>query len=192
MLRTFIAIELPEDIRARLGELIRQMIPASGRAVKWVDPKSIHLTIKFLGDTPAEKIQTIIQALQSSCESLPEFELVVEGKGMFPNPARPRVFWVGIRKSDPLIRLQKLVDQSTQRLGFPGEDRPFSGHLTLGRIAPSATLEESRSVSAAFAGLEVGVLGTMPVRQVILFRSDLLPTGAVYTMLGVGRLLKNG
>lgn len=190
-LRTFIAIELPEGIRSRLGELIRQLKPVTSGTVKWVDPNSIHLTLKFLGDTPVEQIDPLVLALQSSCKAISAFDLVVEGKGMFPNPARPRVFWVGIRKSDPLILLQKNVDQSTQRLGFPGENRPFSGHLTLGRSAPSATPEEIRAVSVAFSRLEVGILGTVPVNQVILYRSDLFPTGAVYTALGTGRLLKN-
>lgn len=187
ILRTFIAIELDEALRAALGgiedELKRQVPP---RSVKWVAPEGIHLTLKFLGDTPTSRVSEVQAALQAACAGFGPFEFSVEGRGCFPNFRRPRVVWVAVR--DPkggqlLARLQAAVERHVAPLGWPTEERGFSPHLTLGRVGKTADGQTAAAVGQAVEKTVVEHVGTQLVTAVSLIRSDLRPTGAVYTQL---------
>lgn len=186
-IRAFIAIELPLQIRQKL-DVVEQQIQAqvgegARRAVRWIPAEKIHLTLKFLGEVSAEKIPALADLLKEEAARCPGFDLAIAGLGAFPNPRRPRVVWVGCEGGPALAALQKAVDQGTQRLGFPAEDRPFSPHLTLGRVSDHARLEELVPLQRVLTELKIGELGRAWVERIHLFRSDLRPGGPIYTSL---------
>ena len=185
ILRTFIAIELDETLRVALGRVEakfkRQISP---RDVKWVAPDGIHLTLKFLGDTPRTRLPEIETALQAACAGLAPFEFSVEGRGCFPNFRRPRIVWVAVReKSQTLARLQVAVEQHVAPLGWPTEERGFSPHLTLGRVARAVEREAEEEIGRVVEKSVVEQIGMQRVTAVSLIQSDLRPSGPVYTRL---------
>ncbi len=185
ILRTFIAIELDAPLRAALARIqaqFQRLAPPGG--VKWVATNGIHLTLKFLGDTPAGAVGEIEFALRSACEECAPFEITVEGRGCFPNFRRPRVVWVAVReRGQTLVKLQTAIEKHVAPLGWPTEERGFSPHLTLGRVARGATNAEVVAIGQAVERSVVEQIGRLTVRAVSLIKSDLQPTGAVYTTL---------
>jgi len=185
ILRTFIAIELDEALRIGLRQvqdkLKRQISPGS---VKWVSPEGIHLTLKFLGDTPAGRLPEIEAALQAACAGFAPFEFSVEGRGCFPDFRRPRVIWVAVRdRRQVLARLHATIERDIAPLGWPTEARGFSPHLTLGRIAQGARAGSASAVGQAVENSVIEQIGQQAVSAVNLIRSDLRLGGAVYTRL---------
>jgi 2'-5' RNA ligase len=189
-LRTFIAIELDEQcksslsrLRQRLGE---QMPP---RSLRWVPPEGIHLTLKFLGDTPLEKVDAVKLALAQAAAQVAPFTFVVGGLGCFPNSRQPRVVWVGLQEpTGALAGLQKAVEDRVAPLGFPTEKRPFSPHLTLGRVQRYASRSEVRQIGEVAEASTVGTIAEVAVTAVFYIKSDLRPSGAVYTALFEAKL----
>lgn len=181
--RSFIAIELDNQLLARIESLqtrLRQDLP--GGLVRWVKPSGIHLTLQFLGDVAEPQLEQLAQALHRACSQVAPFAVQVAGMGCFPNAKRPRVIWVGIEEpTGTLVALQKEVAQANISLGFEPERRPFSPHLTLGRIKrgqPAALQMLGNYVSRSKVRI-----GEQQVAAVSLIRSDLYPSGAVYTQL---------
>jgi 2'-5' RNA ligase len=182
-IRAFIAIELPGEIQEKLGQLIRQVQEHAPKAVRWVPANNIHLTLKFLGNISPSNLNTLIASLQMEALRHRVMQFCVGGIGAFPNRSRPRVVWAGVTAPPELLVLQQGIDRETSRLGYPGEERGFSPHLTLGRVSQHANAQEVRQVGDALARMSVGELGWVVVKQLILFRSDLQPGGAVYSQL---------
>ena len=184
-IRTFIAIELDESIKDSLTELQERLKGEAPRgSVRWVRPGGIHLTLKFLGDVPADQIGEIAEALQEGCQGFASFYLSCGGLGCFPNLKRPRVVWVGVQEeTGTLARLKKSIEENVAPLGYPTEKRKFSPHLTLGRVQKRAGSGDLRQLGELIGALEIGMLGQMQVRSVNLMRSDLRSSGAVYTRL---------
>ena len=188
--RTFIAIELDDELKDKLGHLQdRLRAQLSPHSVRWVHPRGIHLTLKFLGDTPLEKVEEVQAALaQASAEAGP-FSFTVAGLGCFPNTRRPRVVWVGVQElTGSLVRLRDAVEDRVAPLGFPTEGRRFSPHLTLGRVQRRASKSEVRELGEVVAAHTTGVLDEMVVTAVSYIKSDLRPSGAVYTTLAEVKL----
>ncbi len=184
VLRTFIAIELDKALLARLAEVqseIKKEVPAG--SVKWVRPGGIHLTLKFLGDTRRERLQAVEEGMRRATESIGSFQVELAGTGCFPNCRRPRVLWVGIRADDILLGLQRQIDAEMSRLGWARERRPFSPHLTLGRIRRDTPPSEVRRVGEMVSGMTIGSLGTQQVTEISLIRSILGRDGARYVRL---------
>jgi 2'-5' RNA ligase len=184
-LRTFIAIRLDAELEENLGRtqdrLREQMAP---RSVRWVRPGGIHLTLKFLGDTPLDKVDEVKVALVRAAGQGAPFTFSVAGLGCFPNARRPRVVWVGLDEpTGALARLREAVEAEVAPLGFPTERRPFSPHLTLGRVNRRASKSEVREIGQVVAASMVGQIDEMTVTLVSYIKSDLRPTGAVYTTL---------
>jgi 2'-5' RNA ligase len=186
-IRSFVAIELPDDARRALAALQRDLkAQASPDAVRWSRPESIHLTLQFLGDVAPGQIEKIVSALHEVCADPSPFAFELAGVGVFPNPNRPRVVWVGvIEPSGVLLALQKGVNQALAPLGFPPEERRFTPHLTLGRAARRASRQELAELGAMVARSEVGSVGRVVADHISLMKSDLRPGGAVYTPLAV-------
>ncbi len=184
-IRTFIAIELPDPLKERLVELQEKLKEqAPPRAVRWVQPEGIHLTLKFLGQTPVDQIEGIVRALSSACVPLSSFTYTVGGLGCFPDLRRPQVIWVGVQEpTGALSGLQGAIEEACAELSFQREGRAFHPHLTLGRLRDRASAEERRAIGELIQGTEVASLGAGAARRVSLIRSDLRPTGAVYTTL---------
>ena len=190
-IRTFIAIELDESIKdglTKLQERLKGKVPRG--SARWVRPKGIHLTLKFLGDVPADQIGEITRALERSCQGFAPFSLSCGGLGCFPNLKRPRVVWVGIQEeTGTLAQLKKAIEENVAPLGYPTEKRKFSPHLTLGRVQKRASSGDRRRLGELVGASEIGMLGQMEVRSVNLIRSDLRPSGAVYTRLAEVELI---
>jgi len=189
-IRAFIAIELSEDILSAIADLQRQLkkqVPEG--TVRWVKPGGIHLTLQFLGDVPVVKINSIAQALTAACAPFHPFSVTVGGLGCFPNAKRPRVTWVGVDEpTGTLAALQKAIERAMVPLGFTPERRAFHPHLTLGRTKRQATRDQAQALGTLITTTQIPFLGQMNVRQVCLIRSDLRPTGAVYTRLAAAPL----
>ncbi|MBI3323014.1 MAG: RNA 2',3'-cyclic phosphodiesterase [Candidatus Omnitrophica bacterium] len=179
-IRAFIAVELPEALRQEVG-LFQGELRSAGADVKWVDPANLHLTLKFLGPIAEDRVPSLIEALQRACAGLSPFALTLEGIGAFPRTTSPRVVWVGIQEGkEPLAALAGRVEEGCSRLGFPGEERPFSAHLTIGRT------RSPQGVARLIKKLQVAEFrGGAPARaeRVVLFQSALGPKGPTYTPL---------
>jgi len=183
-IRSFVAIELGDSMQQALDRLQHQLsIGASARMARWVSPQSIHLTLKFLGDIPERQVDEISAALRRACAGHAPFEVRLTDAGCFPSSNRPRVIWVGVGgEVAPLLSLQASIDQELGRLGFAREKRGFTPHLTLARIRDWVGPGERRELAARLSMLQVPP-ASMPVRSVAFIRSDLRPSGAVYSLL---------
>lgn len=184
-LRTFIAIVLPEPLLRQLAQVQRQLEKrAPPESVRWVNPEGIHLTLKFLGDTPVAKLESIRAALAAVASRSAPCTFTVGGLGCFPNARRPRVLWVGVQPvGGELAALQRAVEAAMKSLGFPPEDREFTPHLTLGRVRDRVAPADLARLGALISSAEVGTLGEVTARHFALIQSVLKPTGAEYTPL---------
>ena len=185
-LRSFIAIELPEEAKEGLARLRKELERDEHRFVKWVDPKGIHLTLKFLGNIPSERVTEITEAVQKAAQGISPFLLEISGLGAFPSLKQVRVFWVGITgEVDKLSKLQQDIDSALTVLGFAKEERPFTPHLTLARIREGTSPPQRRSFGELVGSTAFEDKYPVQVRAVRLMRSQLTPAGAVYTCLSV-------
>lgn len=182
-IRSFIAIELPEEIRQALSK-IQSGLKKRDYPVKWVDPNGIHLTLKFLGDVAADKIDLVTTAIEVAASGILPFRLEVNELGVFPSPKRVQVIWVGLSGGlEPLAQLQKNIESEVSPLGFPTEARPFTPHLTLGRVRDYASPEERQSLGQLIAGTRLEAAYGFNVAVVNLMRSQLTREGAIYSCL---------
>jgi len=183
--RLFIALELPPELIAGLETIqARLRRGAPPRTVRWVAPSSVHLTLKFLGDSPVSQRGALQNALQQAVSAHESFVLTAGGLGCFPNTQRPRVVWVGIRDSNGALKaLRDSIEDVIAPLGYPTENRPFSPHLTLGRVNRDAGRLDLQKLGDLVMATRLDDLHTWTVTSVSLMQSDLRPTGAVYTAL---------
>jgi 2'-5' RNA ligase len=176
--RAFIAIDLPESIKSFLSEA-QEALKLYGFRVKWVRPQNIHLTLKFLGDTATADTDKIAEAMTLAAKNCPIVSLSVKGVGVFPNVRRPRVIWAGLNgQIETLANLQQTLDAHLADLGFARDTRAFKSHLTLGRVKGKIA---SDRMLAAIDKLKEFESESFETHQVILFKSELRPSGAVYT-----------
>lgn len=185
-MRSFIAIELPEEVKRYLSE-IQENLKKCGADIRWAKPQNIHLTLKFLGDTGEEDIEEISKRLNDVCGNFNIFNLVITGPGIFPGMRSPRVLWVGLNSNKTIIELQKGIEESIVQVGFKPEKRRFTPHLTIGRFKSSRFKETLLKEIGAKQDMS---LGSFEVRSVALIKSDLKPSGAVYTIIREVPLLK--
>jgi len=182
-IRAFIAIDLPTVLRENLSSVIGNLQSANPNAVRWVPVQNIHLTLKFLGDISPANLQMLSKMLAAETKNIAPFEMSVGGIGAFPNHLRPRVVWIGVKAPLTLENLQRNIESETRRLGYAPEERPFSPHLTIGRITHNAKPQDIRQLSETLVNLDTGNLGEVCVDKIVVFRSDLYPSGAVYRPL---------
>jgi len=186
-LRCFIAIEIPDRIRQGIGVLIETLKKYSAD-VKWIPEENLHVTLKFLGNTPETLLPDIRDSLTAIVASYEPFYITIGDTGVFPNRKIPRVCWVGIKDTDTLKTLQSDIENSMKRLGFNTEEREFNAHLTIGRVHSrqgmiSVVNELDRCKDQIFGGMEV--------KSISIMRSELKPEGAKYTRLYEARFGKN-
>ena len=183
-IRCFIAIELPEELKRELSKLQSQLKAASRASVKWVDTKSIHLTLKFLGNVDVNRIPTILETIAQARQGIAPFHLEVAGTGVFPGQKQPRVAWVGLRGDvQILLRLQERIESALVPLGFASEARSFTPHITLGRVRPEGQATEKQKLAQAVISTRFEAITPLDVKAVSLIKSQLTPTGAIYTRL---------
>ena len=183
LLRAFIAIEIPPEIKKAIATQTASLQKDAGRAVRWVSAENIHLTLKFLGEISPANVEILSQALQAECSQQAPFEITVSGLGCFPNSRRPRVIWIGLAVPPELSRLQSKIETNLARLGYEAEDKSFSPHVTVGRVREQVSAEELRTLQSTLTTQNIGSLGTFHAQAVYLFKSDLQNTGPVYTHL---------
>lgn len=174
-MRLFIAIPVPCTLLIRsLLKQLREM----GTAIRTVDPSQFHITVKFLGDVPDEKVPQLKELVWQTQE-MPIDRLNLFGLGAFPRLERPEVIWIGVERNPSLIQLNKHLEDSCAQLGFPRETRSYSPHLTLARIKRKPPAALARLLAEHTSTL----FGEHSVPQVVLYRSDLRPSGPIYTQL---------
>jgi 2'-5' RNA ligase len=188
-IRSFIAIELPEEVREGLARLRNELKRNEHKFVKWVNPDGLHLTLKFLGNIPSKRVTEIINVIEEVTQGVSAFHLEISGLGAFPSLRQARVFWVGIGgEVDKLSKLQQNIDSALAVLGFAKEERPFVPHLTLARLRPGASPLERRSFGELVDSTIFEGKYHIEVEAVSLMRSQLTPAGAVYTRLSTVEL----
>jgi len=179
-IRSFIAIELSPSLRQHIEQLQNEL-KRDTADVRWTRSEGIHLTIKFLGAIDEERVGEIGAALEECLADTMIFTLSVGSLGAFPNREHPKVIWLGIEDERGVLqKLQQTIDRELTRLGFSAEKRTFSPHLTLGRIKSP---KGKRTVRQRLATMGECKCGTFDVKEIFLFKSDLTPSGAVYTKL---------
>jgi 2'-5' RNA ligase len=185
MIRTFVAIELDQALLKALMDVQATLKRAPvARLARWVSADGIHLTLKFLGDVSSDRVPVITQAIERGCHGIAPFRVSLTAAGFFPNPHRLRVVWVGVGgEVETLLQLQRAVESELDALGFPPEGRGFQPHLTLARVRDFARAAEREELAKRIGAVQVAPGSEMQVRQVHLIRSQLRPTGAVYTPL---------
>jgi 2'-5' RNA ligase len=182
--RCFIAIELPEEIKAGLFQLQAQLKSGNQPWVKWVDPYSTHLTLKFLGSVAVDRIGEITGAIEGAVQGASPFPLEVKGLGVFPNLRRVQVAWVGISgEADKLVQLQQRIESNLARLGFAPELRPFTPHLTLARLRDRASPDERQRFGQLIADTKFEAAYSFQVDAISLMRSQLTREGAIYSQI---------
>ena len=183
LLRTFIAVELPAELRQRVESTTASLRQEIGLLVRWIPVENMHLTLKFLGDIAPSNVEMLSQMVRGEADLFPCFEFHVGGLGSFPNIKRPRVLYIGIQAPATLEALQRGIESATRRLGYESEERGFSPHLTIGRVRQNVTATEQQTIRRLLEQTEIDSLGTARVDSVHLYRSDLRPSGSVYTRL---------
>jgi RNA 2',3'-cyclic 3'-phosphodiesterase len=183
-IRAFIAISLPDRVKKELDELEKILKRRCPDVIKWVEPGSIHLTLKFLGQTTDDKIEEINLGIEYAANGIAPFELVVKDVGAFPNLNRAQVLWVGLQGDlNALAGLQQRVTNNMEQLGFPKEERAFSPHLTIGRVRNYTSPEDCQKIGKVLAETKFEAAPTIIVNEVNLMQSKLTPAGAIYTKL---------
>jgi RNA 2',3'-cyclic 3'-phosphodiesterase len=177
LIRTFICVEIPESIRERIG-VLQETLRQTDAQVSWTKPSNIHLTLKFLGGVAPTRIERVAKAVERAASGIHHFEIEVSGAGCFPSVRSPRVLWIGLpNPPEELKKLYANIEDELADEGFPRENRKFSPHLTIGRPRnPKNSAGVAESLMAE---------GFAPERftatEVIVMRSQLKPTGSIYT-----------
>ena len=189
MIRAFIAVDIPDDIRAAVaGAQARLKRAHIGVKVSWTKPENWHLTLQFLGYVEEATIGRISQSLAVLAEQHTAFDISVRGAGAFPNETSPRVLWVGCDDVDGKLKaLGRAVQSEMEQFGFEPEHREFSAHLTLGRVKPapmkSGFPKPDVALTRALDSIKDEVFGVMRVEAIHLFQSQLHPEGSIYSKL---------
>lgn len=178
-MRTFIAVEIPETATDRIAQLVNRL-KTTGTDIKWVEPENIHVTLKFLGNIGTDQPAVIRDGLSAALDSTGSFDLKLGRIGAFPDMNRPRVFWVSIEEGrDTLVAMQQRIETELHARGFVREERPFSPHLTIGRV------RSPRGLAKLTELVREMTFETEPftVTRAAVVKSDLKPDGPLYTVI---------
>ena len=179
-MRLFVAVDISEAIGTAIEDAQKQLHQA-GAGVAWVKPGNLHLTLKFLGDTPEARLNDVKSALDLVAPQHAAFDMKVYDLGCFPDRGAPRVVWAGVTAGrEQLTALAAAVDKSLSELGFPREMRLFVAHLTLGRVRSPRGADRLRKRIEELAGADFGICRVEAMR---LYQSTLAPGGSVYSVV---------
>ena len=179
ILKTFLSIPVPDEVKSKKNMLYTTLEHSEG-SINWVKNINLHLTIKYLGDTPESSVETIIEHLSKTTCTVKPFNLKIRDTGCFPIPDRPRVLWLGIGgETDPLHDLVKKIETCLEDVGYLKKETAYSPHITLARIKypQKNTPDISPFLKSSYDPID------FPIDRVQFYSSELLQTGAVYTML---------
>lgn len=180
-MRTFVAIALEPDIKHTISQLI-QKLDDHNPNVRWVREQGMHLTLKFIGEIPENRVQELLLLLTDLSANHKRFPLKLKGTGTFPPRSKyPRILWLGIEESQGLISVQQDIESLLEKASISREKRRFSPHLTLGRVKSSQNIGPVLDILTDNKETE---FGSMEVKEITFFKSTLKPTGAEYSALG--------
>ena len=183
-MRIFVAIPLTEDIRTRLMMEVERAKSVLSAGVRWVPYENIHLTLIFLGEQPVSKIPALKAVIHRAALSQRPFDLSIREIGSFPDLRRPRVFWIGVEETTGRLNsLQRALEEGFSALGIQPEGRPFHPHLTIARVKREVTKREQEQMRALPAAMGRVDLGSLHAHEIVLYRSELRPQGAVYNRI---------
>ena len=183
-MRTFIAVDFPPDMLARINEITTFLKKeTASNALKWVETNNLHLTIKFIGEISVSKVEQVKQTLTKSLEDQFAFDIEIGGLGMYPNKNNPRVIWLGVNNGEPLIQIANNLDQALSDLDIKPERRSFSPHLTIARVRRNTDKSSAITIGKTLSQFKVETLGAITIDQVNLYHSKLTPSGPIYTIL---------
>ncbi|HZO88531.1 MAG TPA: RNA 2',3'-cyclic phosphodiesterase [Chthonomonadaceae bacterium] len=195
-MRLFFAVLLTEEAREAVRRAQQALRASAGeKGIKWVTPEQFHYTLKFLGETPEERMLLAIEAARLTATQSAPFSFTLAGVGAFPQPRRPQVLWIGATEGVPLLAgLAESLDRNLAERGFAAETRRFSPHLTLARVkSPEGQEAIAKALSAQVAELNsVDKFGVIPVESFVVMRSELRPGGPIYTVLETFALTRSG
>jgi RNA 2',3'-cyclic 3'-phosphodiesterase len=181
-MRTFIAIDIPDEIREGIRSLVEELkkdLKPSPLNLRWSRPEGLHITLKFLGEIPAVKVEQVMRSLASL--HLPtDIRAAIRGAGYFPTEATPRVIWLRIEAGPELAEMAGLVERTLEPLGFAKEKRPFSPHLTLARVGSPGKVGALQALLRSRQPLE---FGSFTAKDFFLYESKLTPGGSIYTKI---------
>jgi 2'-5' RNA ligase len=185
-IRTFIAVDPGRAVRDRLVDL-QQDLGRAGRGMKWVEPENLHVTLLFLGEVDDREVPDVCRAVADCCSGRDAFEMGVGGVGCFGPPRRPRTVWAGLTEGGPeLVALHDALEPPLLELGcYRREDRPFTPHLTLGRVQGGRDAAGIGDALPRFRGWQGG---SVEVHEVLVMSSELSPAGPTYTVLSRAKL----
>ena len=182
-LRAFLAVNFPIAVTRRIGEemsAVRTDIAAAGWRVAWVPQPNLHVTVKFLGMVESAAVEALQGRLLTELMPRAPFELSAAGLGAFPDLDEARVLWAGVRPSEELLSLQRLVETACDDLGFQREDKPFRPHVTIGRVKDPGT---PGSLPPIFAGRATTTYGSGRVQELVIYESRATRAGQEYKAL---------
>lgn len=190
-LRTFIAITLPSEVKNFLGNL-QEILKKTNADVKWVEPKNIHLTLKFLGEREKKKIDEIVKIIDSLASNTSVFQLEIASIGAFPKKEYPRVIWVGLSQGEEETKkIAEALEDAIAKIGIPKESRAFSSHITLGRVRSSKNRGQLIEQLNHLEGNFPKESPLYKVDKITLFKSTLTPSGPIYEVLHEASLKTN-
>lgn len=185
MVRLFIALLLPDEIKGKMGDLINDLSSRT-RAIRWVAAHNIHLTLKFIGERPENDVESIANIVEEITRGRSKVEVHVRACGGFPNLNHPRVIWVGLEGTDPAAEMSSLLNKKLVPLGIEAEKRKFSAHLTIGRLKKSAH-PHLPELTSYLENLDFEA-GSVILDKVALVKSTLTPNGPIYENLKIYEL----
>ena len=179
-IRTFIAIELDSAIQETIRH-IEELLKKTGIDAKWVKPNDIHLTLKFLGDTPIDKIEPIVQIIQTTAQTSQIFSIELTQLGAYPQIEKPRVIWIGVNRGrDETKKIVLLLKEELEKIGFVKEKRDFDPHVTIGRLRSA---QNHFALFKAIKEFQINPTITQEVTHITFLKSTLTPQGPIYETL---------
>jgi 2'-5' RNA ligase len=188
-IRSFIAVLLPDGAKHALAALQDKLRSGSKAPVRWVDPRNIHLTLKFLGNISPGMVGRITSGMQAAARDARPLRIKVKGLGAFPSTNKVNIIWVGLAGDiEELALLQKRIDTQLSPLGFKSEDRPFTPHLTIARLRDNASSEERRELGRLLAETSFAPPQAIDVEAIHLMKSQLTREGPIYNTIASANL----
>ncbi len=191
ILRTFIAVDFPPEILQKFGKIIAYFkTQTPENTLKWVSTHNLHLTIKFLGDIPLNKLDQVKAVLSESLQDKPPFTIGIEGLGLHPDRRNPRVIWLGITSCDTLTNIYVALDRDLTVVGIEPDKRKYTPHITIARVKRRVETSAVKNIGETLSQFKVDSLGNFIVKEIILYQSELTPKGPIYTPLMTSTLNK--
>lgn len=182
-LRTFFACQISDENLARIDHLLVDLKSHIPDSVKWVSPKNLHLTIKFLGEFKQTDVETIRSSLTKALSDSPPFPVSIHNLGAFPSPIKPQIIWLGLEADQALYKLVETLEQQCALLGYPKEKRPFAAHITIGRLRQSASPSDSALIGEVLRKRQSLTIGGQSIDALHFIKSELTPRGPIYHTL---------